>query len=536
MEEIGPVTDAPWDRDDVASRSMLRLIAQATNDGIWDWDLATNEVYYSPRWLELVGCAPGELPGHIDSFLDRIHPDDRERVTREIEAYIARERPEYRVEFRLRHEDQSWRWILSRGIALRDTGGRAVRIAGTHTDITERVREAERLETMVAERTADLRAARDRAELASAATIKFLATASHDIRQPLQAMALLVGGLEAEVRSDSGRRTLRAVERSLGSSMELLDALLEFSRLDAGAMRPYVTAVGVGDLFDIVADAFAVQAAQKGLRFSLVPTSLATRSDARLLGRILHNFVSNAIKYTDSGRVLVGCRRRGDRIRIEVWDTGCGIPEAQQRQIFWEFVQLEEAGRPRRGLGLGLAIVERLARLLGHRVEIRSWPGRGSMFAVEMARETPPSGVQPAPATLTPDAVFAGKLIAIVEDDEAVAAALAQLLGGWGAEIATGINDETLLQALAGRRPDAVIADRHLPGPRDGFAVLDRLDAELGAVPSVILTGDYDLGDLERVNIAGRRVLHKPVWPAVLHAVLRFELSRPAAVNPAGAA
>jgi len=151
------------------------------------------------------------------------------------------------------------------------------------------------------------------------------------------------------------------------------------------------------------------------------------------------------------------------------------------------------------------------------------------MFAVEMAREAAPTPAQPLPEALTPDAVFAGKLIAIVEDDEAVSAALAQLLQGWGAEIVAGVNDETLLQGLAGRRPDAVIADRHLPGPRDGFAVLDQLERALGgALPSVVLTGDYDLGDLERVNIAGRRVLHKPVWPAVLHAVLRFELNRPA--------
>lgn len=522
------MTDAPWDRDDTASRSMLRLIAQATNDGIWDWDIVTNEVYYSPRWLDLVGCAPGEMPGHLDTFLNRIHPEDHEQVVGEIAAYIARERPEYRAEFRLRHKDQSWRRILSRGIALRDKAGRAVRMAGTHTDITEQMREAERLESMVTERTADLRAARDRAELASAATIKFLAAASHDIRQPLQAMALLIGGLDGEVRSDVGRRTLRSVERSLGSSMELLDALLEFSRLDAGAMRPYVTTVAIGDLFDIVADAFAVQAAQKGLHFTLVSTQLSTRSDARLLGRILHNLVSNAIKYTDEGRVLVGCRQRGDRIRIEVWDTGCGIPEARQREIFWEFVQLEVAGRLRRGLGLGLAIVERLARLLGHRVKMRSWPGRGSMFVIEVGREvTPASAPVLTSETFIPDAVFVGKLIAIIENDEAVSSALVQLLQGWGARTIAGISDDALLDAIGGARPDVVIADRHLPGPRDGFAVLDRLERVLGgSIPSVVLTGDYDLGDLERVNTTGRRVLHKPVWPTVLHAVLCFELSR----------
>ena len=519
---------APWDREDAASRSLLRLIAQSTNDGIWDWDLETDAVYYSPRWLELIGYAPDELPGHIDSFISRLHPDDRAVVEQSIGDYRAGTRPEYRAEFRLRHKDGSWRSILTRGIVLRDASGRAVRFAGTHTDITERVRAAERLEIVVAERTTDLRAARDRAELANAATTKFLATASHDIRQPLQAMALLLDSLQGEVPSSEGARKLLAVERALASGMELLDSLLEFSKLDAGALRPRLTSVGIGDIFDVIHDTFAAEAAQKNLRFTVVPTRLATRTDPQLLGRILRNLVSNAIKYTDRGRVLIGCRRRGERVRVEVWDTGCGIAHDQQRQIFWEFVQIKERGRSRSGLGLGLAIVDRLAKLLGHGVEIRSWPGRGSVFAVDMALEhAPSSAASLVPAELVPDAIFAGKLIAILEDDPAIAEALNGLLRDWGAMPVAAAGADALLRALAGRRPDAVIADRDLGEGGDGFAALSRLEATLGAsLPALVLTGDYDVRDLERVNEAGRRVLHKPVWPAVLHAVLRFELSR----------
>jgi two-component system, sensor histidine kinase len=467
MDDLPNGAAAPWDREDAASRSLLRLIVQSTNDGVWDWDLETDEVYYSPRWLELIGYLPGELRGHIDTFIERLHPDDRAAV--------------------------------------------------------------ERLETMVAERTTDLRAARDRAELANAATTKFLATASHDIRQPLQAMALLLGGLKGEVATDEGARKLLAIERSLASGMELLDALLEFSKLDAGALRPRLTTVGIGDLFDIINDTFAVEAAQKNLRFTVMPTRLATRSDVQLLGRILRNLVSNAIKYTDRGRVLIGCRRRGDRVGIEVWDTGCGIPADQQRQIFWEFVQVRERGRSRSGLGLGLAIVDRLAKLLGHGIEIRSWPERGSVFALDMALDRSPSlASSVAPAALVPDAIFAGKLIAILEDDPAIAEALTGLLQEWGALPIAASDDDALLRMLAGRRPDAVIADRDLGEGGDGFTALSRLETTLGgALPSLVLTGDYDARDLERVNAAGRRVLHKPVWPAVLHAVLRFELSRP---------
>jgi PAS domain S-box-containing protein len=291
---------APWDREDAASRSLLRLIVRSTNDGVWDWDLETDAVYYSPRWLELIGHLPGELAGHIDAFIERLHPDDRAAVEQSIADYRAGDQPEYRAEFRLRHKDGSWRSILTRGIVLRDACGRAARFAGTHTDVTERVRAAERLETMVAERTTDLRAARDRAELANAATTKFLATASHDIRQPLQAMALLLGSLKAEVATGEGARKLLAIERALASGMELLDALLEFSKLDAGALRPRLTSVGVGDILDAIHDTFAAEAAQKNLRFTVVPTRLATRTDPQLLGRILRNLVSNAIKYTDA--------------------------------------------------------------------------------------------------------------------------------------------------------------------------------------------------------------------------------------------
>lgn len=517
-------TGAPWDKDDAASRILLGLIAQSTNDGIWDWDLSTGRVYYSPRWLELVGHLPGELPGHIDTFIDRLHDDDRDTVRAGIDAYLGGQAGEYRMEFRLRHKDGGWRWIMSRGIALAGPEGRPFRLAGTHTDITERVRAAERLESEVAERTAELRAARDRAELAAAAKTKFLATASHDIRQPLQAMALLLGGLAPEVTSPAGRRTLRAIERSLGASMELLDALLEFSRLDAGALRPHVTAIALDDLLDVVAEPYQAEAARKGLRLTLRSPGAWVRSDARLLARILRNLLSNAIKYTDRGGILVGCRRRGDRLRLEVWDTGCGIPPDQQGQVFWEFFQGPGARRGG-GLGLGLAIVERLGRLLGHRVEVRSTPGRGSVFAIEMAMALParPATV-PVPAAAA-DPWAAGRLVAVLEDDATVAEALARLLAGWGARVAVGATGAELAAALAGAMPDAVIADCQLADDEDGFAVLDRLDALHGRrLPGVVLTGDYDVGTLKRRNRARRRVLHKPVWPAVLEAVLRHEL------------
>jgi PAS domain S-box-containing protein len=333
------------------SRTLVRLIAESTNDGIWDWNLETDEVYYSPRWLELVGYLPGELPGNIDTFTKLLHPDDRENTRRTIEKYLSGTKPEYRNEFRLRHKDGSWRWIFTHDIALRDSSGRPIRFAGTHTDITDRVRAAERLESMVKERTIDLQMARDRAVLAAAATTQFLATVSHDIRQPLQAVALQLGRLKNDVTPPDGKSILVSIERSLGTATDLIDTLLEYIKLDAGALMPRLTRVNIGKLLEMLSDTFALVATQKGLRLIVLPTRLATQSDPQLLGRILRNLVSNAIKYTGHGRILIGCRRRGDRVRIEVWDTGCGIAAERSSRFFGSSCSLRKRVNTRADLG-----------------------------------------------------------------------------------------------------------------------------------------------------------------------------------------
>lgn len=519
-----PSIDSTWLGDDMTGQVLLHMLAMATNDGIWDWDIATDRVYYSPRWLELVGEAPGSLPPHIDSFLDRVHPDDIGTVRNSLERYFERTTEDYRTEFRLRHRDGSWRWIMSRGVALRDSEGRAFRAAGTHTDITDRIEAAERLERLVAERTADLRVARDRAELSAAATSKFLAATSHDIRQPMQAMALLLGGLHSQVRSESGRRTLHAIEQSLIASMEMLDSLLEFSRLDAGALRPSVDVVALNDLLDAAAAAFQAEAERKGLELRYVPTDALVRTDPQLLGRILRNLISNAIKYTSEGRVLMGCRRHGKRIRIEIWDTGCGIAPDRQRQIFWEFIQVRKGHTS--GLGLGLAIVERLSKLLSHQVSVRSWPGQGSVFAIELERA---GSARPTTVVHSqqPQLWIGVRHVAVLEDSSEIAIAFRHLLTDWGCIVVHATHVEEMLLLLGSRRPDIIIADWHLAEGDDGFEAIDRMEAHFGRhLPSLILTGDYDFTALERANTSRRTVIHKPVLPKLLHAVMQAELSK----------
>jgi PAS domain S-box-containing protein len=517
-----PSVEAVWSTADANDQALLHMLATSTNDGIWDWDIETGRVYYSPRWLELIGETPGAVPEHIDSFRDRLHPEDLVGFQPLLGAYLAGEVLEYRSEFRLRHRDGSWRSIASRGTALRHPDGRAYRVAGTHTDVTDLRQAADRLERLVEERTAELRRARDQAELAAAATSKFLAATSHDIRQPLQAMAFLLGGLRGEVRSDSGQRLLNALEQSLTSSMEMLDGLLEFSRLEAGALRPTLADTKLDDLLRATCDAFGSEASRKGIVLRHVTTGAIVRTDALLLGRILRNLVSNAVKYTARGRVLIGCRMDGARIRMEVWDSGCGIAEDQQRQIFWEFFQVRRGHGS--GLGLGLAIVERLTRLLGHELALRSVPGRGSVFSVTMKRV---GSIGPGEAGL-PDAEhlwIGSRLVAFLEDSHDISVALRGLLMSWGCVVVNGASLEALIDHLGPRKPDLVVADWHLADNGDGFDAIDRLEAHFGcSLPSLVLTGDYDFAALERVNVRKRRVIHKPVLPKLLHAVMRAEL------------
>jgi signal transduction histidine kinase len=283
-------------------RSLLELVALKANDGIWGWDVPTGSPFIR-RGGGSGGLPPDHLEAHIDVFFGLLHPDDRENVRAVLAEFISDRGADYRAQFRLKHSSGGWRWIQSSGSALRDATGKAVRIAGTHTDITERVEAADQLERLVAERTRDLAAARDRAEIAAASTAKFLSATSHDIRQPLQAMALLLRNLQQEVDSEAALGTIASIRRSLGSSMDLLDDLLEFSRLDAGALRADMRPVKIQSLFRSLLDDFTAEAQERGLRLVVKDTDLVGRTDPRLIKRILRNLVSNSFKFTQRGSV-----------------------------------------------------------------------------------------------------------------------------------------------------------------------------------------------------------------------------------------
>jgi len=378
------------------------------------------------------------------------------------------------------------------------------------------------LERKVAERTREL-------ELANQARSRFLRAASHDLRQPMHALGLFVAQLNEHVREPKTRRIAEQVGVAVTALRELLDAILDISRLDAGVISPEAADFRVNTLLARLDTSFAPSAAEKGLRWRVLPSRLFARSDPVLLERILLNLAANAVRYTQHGGILIGCRHRGERVRIEVWDTGIGIPPEQQEAIFQEFCQLPNPAQDRRqGLGLGLAIAARLALLLGGRIEVASRPGMGSRFSVEV-----PRGQRPAMPTYTATSAGAGEslrgtFLLVVDDDALVREAMASLLRQWGCEVALAANTEEAAAAFnrSDRLPDAVLCDYRLPGEETGIQVIRRLGDVAGIrVPAALISGDTAPETVREAKASGYPLLPKPVAPAKLRALVEHLVS-----------
>jgi len=415
------------------------------------------------------------------------------------------------VTFQAQFRSQSGRLIPVEVTHLRlDQAGEA-RVAGIVRDLSER-REAE----------AALRAEKDEAERANAAKTRFLAAASHDLRQPLHAMELLVSALAGKALNDEAQAIVSDMQDSLVFAGRLLNSLLDVSELEAGIITPHVEDVPLAPLLRRVHQQYLGIAREKGLDLRLVPSGVVVRSDPGLLERIFDNLVSNAVRYTDRGRVLIGCRRQRGIVRLEVWDTGPGIPESGQAAIFDDFCQLDSSAKERgAGLGLGLGLVRRLAELLDHPVRLRSAPGRGSRFWVEL----PPAEQRPpAPPSLDrPDGAAAGSAgatVMIVEDDAMVLNAMRLVLEAWGYQVVAAASAEAARAASV--VPDVVIADYRLPGGETGdqaiLAVRQRAGREL---PGVIVTGEVMPPDWAEGMASDLHVMKKPVRPAKLRALIR---------------
>jgi signal transduction histidine kinase/ActR/RegA family two-component response regulator len=374
------------------------------------------------------------------------------------------------------------------------------------------------LEHKVEERTRQL-------ELANLAKSRFLAAASHDLRQPLHALGLFVAQLHGRVRANERRRIVARIDAALSAMNELFNALLDISRLDAGVLTPSITEFPVAKLLDRVETTFTGAAREKGLLLRVISSSAWVRSDFILLERIVFNLVSNAVRYTSSGGVVVGCRDRGVNLRIEIWDTGPGVPQDQQQNIFGEFYRL---GAPGAGLGLGLAIVDRLCQLLDHSVRLRSILGKGSCFSVALPRVAarPEIGESPAPAHPLMDASDR-KLVVLIDDDPLVLEGMCGLFRSWGYHLLVAGTDDEALAGVADRDrpPDLIVSDYHLSGGKTGIEVIEGLRRTLSAeIPAFLVSGDTNPELLRQARASGYHLLHKPVDPMKLRAMVSYVL------------
>ncbi len=413
---------------------------------------------------------------------------------------------------------------LTQRIAIK-TGDELEALGDQFNSMAARLQESyATLERKVEERTRQL-------EIANQAKSRFLATASHDLRQPLHALGLFVAQLRGRTGAEDRKRIVSGIEAALSGMNELFNALLDISKLDAGVLVPKLSAFPVSQLLKRIDTTFAGLAREKGLTLRIVGGDAWIRSDSILLEQIVLNLMTNAIRYTATGGVLVGCRRRGDRLRIEVWDTGSGIPRELHQHIFSEFYRVETSERDQAGgLGLGLAIVDRLCRLLDHPIELRSTVGKGSCFAITVpAVPTPTKIVKPESAARPRFTAPDKNLVVVIDDDPLVLEGMGGLIRSWGCSVVTGNTHGAVLDGLAQYHdpPNVIISDYHLRGGKTGIEAIARLrEALTSPIPAFLMSGDTNPDPQRDAQTNGYALLHKPVDPAALRVMLTQVLKK----------
>ena len=362
------------------------------------------------------------------------------------------------------------------------------------------------------------------AERANKAKSVFLASASHDLRQPLNAMQMYIAALQSKVKDKEILRIIEDINSVSISTARLLNALLDVSELEVGAIKPRHEIFSVNNILISIFQSYLPLAKDKELDFRIVPSSLYVRSDPALLERILGNFMSNAIRYTNKGSVLIGCRKRGDKVSVEVWDTGCGISDDQMSLIYEDFYQIENKERDRgKGLGLGLALAKRLADSLDHTINSKSTLGAGSCFSVsvDLAENKADKNLDDGFMNIMN---LSGVNVFLVEDDIDVLKATKQLLESWGCKVKTARNKDEVMNLIKENpydNPDIILADNRLPGDSSGIDITYLIQEKLQAsIPCVIMTGDVERNHVQSIIDQGFPVLLKPIQPAKFRAML----------------
>ncbi len=478
--------------------------------------------FFTPATLALFNILPGDI-GRPLADLSVLAADDAllddARATLKLQTRTERE-----------VEAKAGAWFCRRILPYRAHDQSVQGVVITFTDVTERRRIDAALED-----------ARQQAEGANLAKSRFLAAASHDLRQPLQTLALLQGLLSNKVEGEAARKLVALLEQTVGAMSGMLNTLLDINQIDAGVVPVSETRFTLNVLLDHMRDEFTYHARAKSLAFRVIPCSLVVETDARLLEQMLRNLITNALKYTATGTVLVGCRRRGDMVSICVIDTGLGIAAGELAAIFEEYHQIDNSARERaRGLGLGLSIVQRLGSLLGVKVRVASQLGRGSTFAIDLPRASPRLGsaaaLAAAPADATPPSARRGSIL-IVEDDPEVRDLLALALGEAGHRVLAVADGLAALDAVHERRlaPDLILADYNLPGGMHGLRLTAKLrQTRTARTPAIILTGDISTETLRTIAAEDCLSLHKPVKLSELIACVDEALAEVDPVPPAG--
>jgi signal transduction histidine kinase len=402
---------------------------------------------------------------------------------------------------------------------------------GLEHQVRDRTRQLRDALHSVEKANEDLFRAKQQAEAASSLKSSVLISVTHDLLQPVNAARLNLSTLAEMIESKDGTSLVDQVDRSLMILEDLLRSLLDIAKLDAGALRPQAGPVSMSSLFESLRREFAPIAAKQGLSLRICPSSLGGISDTMMLRRILQNLLANALRYTRSGGVLMGCRLRGDRVCIQVCDTGPGIPKAQQEAIFAEFQRGDASLGDQAGFGLGLSIVRRFATVLGHDVRISSRLGRGSTFSLELDRVGPVDSPEEGREVQRIDVEcggLEGAKILLIENDPSSAQAMASLLEKWGCDVATTISAEEAVRRIGmlGGLPDAIIADLHLDRGDSGLAAVEEIRQRVKIdIPAMIVTADYSEEAARDASRSGLELLKKPVKPAEMRALLSFLLT-----------
>ncbi|MDB6442743.1 MULTISPECIES: hybrid sensor histidine kinase/response regulator NahK/ErcS' [unclassified Pseudomonas] len=524
------------------------LIAYLNADLVYEF---TNKVY--EQWY----CWPRGVM--LGQSLREAHS---EQHYQRLEAYVVRALAGESVtfEFAETNINNQERYMLRSYVPNRLANGEVVGIFVLIRDITERRRTAEalhqayqNLEQRVQERTAELttlndqllreidersrvevrlREAKREAEQANLSKTKFLAAVSHDLLQPLNAARLFTSALLERREPVANAQLVRNVSNSLQDVENLLGTLVDISKLDAGVIKADVAPFALSELLDNLAAEYAQVARSEGLGLRFVPCSVLVRSDMQLLARILRNLLSNAIRYTPSGRVVLGCRRHRRQVSIQVWDSGIGIAEERLEEIFQEFKR-GDVQRPDqdRGLGLGLAIVEKIAGILGHRIQVRSWPGKGSMFSIDVPLSATAPTPQPCLDMSEPMLErLRGARIWVLDNDAAICAGMRTLLQGWGCQVVTALSEQDLAGQVdcAHAEVDLLIADYHLDNDQNGVDAVARINAQrASAIPAMLITANYSNELKQQIRERGHTLMHKPVRPMKLKTAMSHLLGQP---------